>query len=245
MSPVWKESFEIKSFNVDFQQKIKPSALMEFFQEVASNHAASLGAGYDQLMEQGLFWALSRLKVQIFRMPGWGETILFETWPNGNEGLLFRRDFLVYDQSGEIIVRGVSGWLLVSTSNMRPQRPSALGLQLPVSPGKKAVEIFPDRLFTVTNQIAIHKAIAYNEIDQNLHVNNTRYLDWVTDCFDLKHFQTRILHDFTLEFLAETHWGDEVELKSGIENEKTDIEAYEISSGILLFRATLNWKAII
>ena len=81
MESVWRESFEIKSYNVDFQQNVKPSVLMQFFQEVASNHAASLGAGYDALILRELFWALSRLTVEITRIPKWGETILIETWP--------------------------------------------------------------------------------------------------------------------------------------------------------------------
>ena len=34
MESVWRESFEIKSYNVDFQQNVKPSVLMQFFQEV-------------------------------------------------------------------------------------------------------------------------------------------------------------------------------------------------------------------
>ena len=55
MYSVWKESFKINSFHVDFQKKIKPSVLMQFFQEAASNHAHHLGAGYQVLKERHLF----------------------------------------------------------------------------------------------------------------------------------------------------------------------------------------------
>jgi acyl-ACP thioesterase len=240
---IWKENFEIKSYNVDFQQKIKPSALMQFFQEVASNHAASLGVGYDPLIEKGLFWALSRLKVEIIRMPSWGETIFFETWPCGTEGLFFRRDFIIYDSDQQEIVRGVSAWLLVSVSNLRPQRPVIPGIVLPKNTGKRALAIFPERITTSTEQIAFRKPVSYNEIDQNLHVNNTRYLDWATDCFKIDHYKDFSLTGFSLEFLSETHWGDEIELRTGTFGEKTDIEAFELSSGSLLFKAVLNWTA--
>ena len=242
MEAVWRESFEIKSYNVDFQQNIKPAALMQFFQEVASSHAAALGAGYDALMARDLFWALSRLKVDIIRMPHWGETILIETWPHGYEGLLFRRDFIIYDQNQEIIVHGVSGWLLVAAQTLRPQRPSQLGIALPNNKGRKSLTHFPERIKVQTKQVAFRKTVAYNEIDQNLHVNNTRYLDWATDCFQLKHYQHHILLDFSLEFLAETHWGDEIELRVGSTEMKSEIEALEISSGTVLFKAILTWK---
>jgi len=215
---------------------------MEFFQEVASNHAVDLGGGYEALIARGLFWALSRLNVEIARMPHWGEIIKIETWPCGNEGLFFRRDFIVYDKDQHIIVRGVSGWLLVAVSTLRPQRPSQLGIDLPVNKGKKSLAQFPERIITHTTQVVFRKTVAYNEIDQNLHVNNTRYLDWATDCFQLKHYEDCKLCDFSLEFLSETHWGDEIELRIGGSAPKSDIEAFDQSSGTLLFKAILNWQ---
>lgn len=243
MLSIWKESFEIKSFDVDFQQNLKPSVLMQLFQEVASSHAASLGGGYDALIVRDLFWALSRLNVEITRMPHWGETILIETWPCGNEGLFFRRDFIVYDKDQQVVIRGVSGWLLVAASTLRPQRPSQLGIDLPINKGNKSLDHFPERITTLTDQIAFRKTVAYNEIDQNLHVNNTRYLDWATDCFPMKHYQEQSLSGFTLEFLSETHWGDEIELGIGSSEMKSDVEASETSSGTTLFKAILNWKS--
>lgn len=217
---------------------------MQFFQEVASNHAASLGGGYDVLIARDLFWALSRLKVEITRMPCWGESILIETWPCGNEGLFFRRDYVVYDKDQQIIIRGVSGWLLVAVPTLRPQRPSQLGIILPTNQGKKSMDCFPERITTQTTKAAFHKTVAYNEIDQNLHVNNTRYLDWATDCFQLKHYQGYKLSEFSLEFLSETHWGDEIELRIGGADGKSDIEAFEKSTESTLFKAILNWESL-
>lgn len=242
MEPVWRETFDVKSFHVDFQQNLKPSALMQLFQEVASNHAAELGGGYDVLIARNLFWALSRLHVEVNRMPRWGETILIETWPCGAEGLFFRRDFVVYDQHQQVMINGVSGWLLVAVQNLRPQRPSQLGIDLPKNDGRRSLPLFPDRISTHTELVAFRKTVAYNEIDQNLHVNNTRYLDWATDCFSMRHYLDHTLSGFSLEFSAETHWDDEIELRVNTDKLKSDVEAFELSSGNLLFKAILNWK---
>jgi len=242
MKSVWRENFEVKSYYVDFQQNLKPSVLMQFFQEAASNHAEELGGGYDVLISRGLFWALSRLNVEITRMPHWGESVIIETWPCGNEGLFFRRDFIVFDMDQQVIIRGVSGWLLVAASSLRPQRPSQLGIDLPVNKGKKSLEHFPEKITAQTSSLAFRKIVSYNEIDQNLHVNNTRYLDWATDCFQLKRYQESTLSGFTLEFLTETRWGDEIELWIGSSDVKSDIEALDGSTGSTLFKAIINWK---
>jgi medium-chain acyl-[acyl-carrier-protein] hydrolase len=245
MESMWKENFEVKSYHVDFQMNIKPSALMQFFQEVASNHAAALGAGYDTLIVRDLFWALSRLTVEITRMPRWGETILIETWPCGSEGLFFRRDFIVYDQDHQVLLRAVSGWLLLATATLRPQRPSILDITLPFNHGKRSLDYFPERISVKVEQTVFHKKVAYNEIDQNLHVNNTRYLDWATDCFDLDQYQKNRITQFTLEFLAETHWGDEIELRMGVVPNVSEIEALDRSTGSTLFKALINWDSLV
>ena len=149
--------------------------------------------------------------------------------------------FIIYDKDQRVIIRSVSGWLLVAVQNLRPQRPSQLGIDLPLNKNKKALALFPDRITTQTSHVAFRKTVAYNEIDQNLHVNNTRYLDWATDCIKMNQYQEHKLSGFSLEFLSETHWGDEIELRIGSLGAKTDVEAIELSSGTMLFKAILNW----
>jgi medium-chain acyl-[acyl-carrier-protein] hydrolase len=242
MIAVWKESFKINSYHVDFQQKLKPTALMQFFQEAAGNHAQHLTAGYDQLQLRGLFWALSRITVEIERMPEWGESIEIETWPCGLEGLFFRRDFIIWGKDGEILAKGVSGWLLVNTETLRPQRLATLGIELPNNAGKFALEYFPDRINGQTGDSIFRKKILYNEIDMNRHVNNTRYLDWVMDCFGYDHFVKNRLIIFSLEFLAETFWGDDIELHSGNENLKFHIQAINPVNNKIAFKADTIWE---
>ena len=227
---------------VDFQEKIKPTNLMQLFQEAAGNHAQHLGAGYSQLFEENLFWALSRIRVELIRTPKWGEEIRIETWPCSLVGPFFRRDFIFFDSRDEIIFRGVSGWLLLSAENMRPQRADRLKIELPFNEGKFALETFPDRLNGSAETPVFSKKILYNEIDVNNHVNNTRYLDWVMDCFDSEFYLSHELKNFTLEFLGEMHWGDEVELRSGQEGSSYHIQAVNVKTGKAAFRADVEWQ---
>ena len=241
MIPVWKEKFKITSFQVDFQGKIKPTNLMQLFQEAAGNHAAHLGAGYDALVENKLFWALSRIRVEIEKLPKWGDEIWVETWPYSLVGPFFRRDFIFYNDRNEVIGRGVSGWLLISSETMRPQRADKLPAELPFNEGKRALETFPDRLNGKAENLVFSKKILYNEIDVNNHVNNTRYLDWVMDCFDLEFHKSHLLKSFTLEFLNEMHWGDEVELFSGQNGLSFHIQAVTKETGKVAFRSDIEW----
>jgi medium-chain acyl-[acyl-carrier-protein] hydrolase len=72
---VHQQHFTVRSYDVDFQRRLRPDVLCSFFQEVASEHALKLGVGYQQLDEQQLFWVLSRLLLQIKKLPQWHEEI--------------------------------------------------------------------------------------------------------------------------------------------------------------------------
>ena len=241
MISVWKEDFKITSYQVDFKEEIKPTNLMQLFQEAAGNHAQHLGAGYTALVEEKLFWALSRIRVEIQQLPKWGDEIHIETWPCSLVGPFFRRDFIIYNTNNEALCKGVSGWLLLNSETLRPQRADRLTIELPFNEGKIALETFPDRLNGLAETPVFSKKILYNEIDVNNHVNNTRYLDWVMDCFDSEFYRTHQLKNFTLEFLGEMHWGDEVELLSGEDGSAYHIQAVNLKTGKIAFRADVDW----
>lgn len=56
-------------------------SLFELFQEVACEHATQNRFGFDDLYGQGLFWALSHVKVQVNRILKWTERFNLTTWP--------------------------------------------------------------------------------------------------------------------------------------------------------------------
>ncbi len=242
MIPVWKENFKITSYQVDFQKNIKPTNLMQLFQEAAGNHAEHLGAGYAALLMEKLFWALSRIQAEIIQLPGWGDEIHIETWPSSPVGPFFRRDFIFFNQQNEVICRGVSGWLLLSAETMRPQRVERLSIDLPLNEERYAMETFPDRLNGVAEEAIFSKKILYNEIDVNMHVNNTRYLDWVMDCFDSDFYKKHQLKSFSLEFLGEMLWGDEVVLMLGQDGNTFHIQAKNLQSGKVAFKSDVIWQ---
>ena len=62
------------------------------------------------------------------------------------------------------------------------------------------------------------------------------------DCFDIKFHQSHQLKSFTLEFLGEMHWGDDVELMSGQHGSTFHIQALNLKTEKIAFRADVDWK---
>ena len=81
MNKTYTESFQVRATDCDFERRMRLDALFIAMQEGGEHHALSLGAGYDQMMARGLFFALARIHVSTFRAPRQNETVVHTTWP--------------------------------------------------------------------------------------------------------------------------------------------------------------------
>ena len=68
----WEEAYRLRSYEVDFQNRLRLSVLFHFMQETASNQIERQGVGIDVLRADNLAWVLSRLLIVMDRYPGWG-----------------------------------------------------------------------------------------------------------------------------------------------------------------------------
>ena len=180
MNPIYSQKFTISDMEVDCFGRMKLSSLLYYAQEVAGKHSALLGADYDSLAEKKLFWAVSRHRVQISRLPVLGETITVETWPMPTSRVAYPRSLVAYDAGGNELFRSISLWVLMDLEN-----------RAMVLPGKSGVEVngtltgselsLPHSLVPKDMPNCVQRTVTYTCLDRNGHMNNTRYLDWVDD----------------------------------------------------------------
>ena len=79
--PVYKKEYQIGLGDIDFQKKLKISALFNFFQDIASLHAENLGIGIDSLISgYGVTWVLTDTG-GYGKNARAGKNIIIETWP--------------------------------------------------------------------------------------------------------------------------------------------------------------------
>ena len=74
---------KIKLFNsyFDCNDKIKPTAIFNLFQDVACVNGEQLGVGFEAMLSKNLYWVLSRVKYDIIIAPKVDEEVFVETWP--------------------------------------------------------------------------------------------------------------------------------------------------------------------
>jgi len=213
-------------------------------QEIASLHADKLHFGYDDMTAKGLLWVLSRAKLVMHEYPKTWEEITVETWPKNIVKLFANRDFRFYNQSGKVIGSATTAWLMLNRENFRPVNPAAhlQDLQkVEVPPGldeflEKIEE--PESLLPMGNY-----KISYKDIDINKHTNNSRYIEYLLDCFDEKLTSGNTISSIQVNFLNQTKSGDELFLfKNGSEGQ-TDVDYIEAVNQYneKVFNSKIEW----
>ena len=211
MEPIYSEEFKISDLYIDCFGRLLPSKILYMMQEVAGNHFAQMAMDYDSLSQRGLFWAITRNKVQITRLPMRGETIRLETWPMPTTRVAYPRSIVAYDEDGNEVFRSITLWVLMDANNRSMVLPAKSGIDVTgtlrgnelASPLGLPVKALANRRKRYVN---------FTDLDRNAHMNNTRYLDWVYDLLGADFHKDHTLREFTLCYLNEAREGQQLEL---------------------------------
>jgi len=178
----YRESFRVRSYEVDPRGRLTPRALCGYLQEVAGVHATQLGASMERLGESGLAWVLHRLRVEVDSCPRGGDQLEVVTWPSRFDRVLADREFEVFDERGTRVAAASSRWAVADLKLRRPVRMPEFILAIGGEARPGPVELGRGELPGVT-QAAVSKAfpVRRGDLDVVRHVNNTQYVGWVLE----------------------------------------------------------------
>jgi medium-chain acyl-[acyl-carrier-protein] hydrolase len=211
-SNVLRETYQIRSYEVDCRNRLSILAMFSFMQEAASKHAAALGVSIHQLVSENFTWLLSRLKIKIASYPGWNDRIQVSTWPSGTQQLFALRDFEIKDDGNRIIAAAVSAWLVIDLQKRRPVRISPFVERLKPIDGS---HILPDRLDKLAalrhHDHERNFVVRYSDLDINQHVNNVSFVEWIVEGVPFAVLKTSVPAEIEINFLAEAFYDDRIQ----------------------------------
>ncbi len=201
---------EVQSFQVRPDGKIWFHCIGDWFQEIAWRHANSGGFG-TEIGESNLMWALARLEIRSKKLPEWGDRFKLFTAGRGVNKIFAFREFLLTDESGERLVEGMSSWLLLDSKSKRPQSPESV-LPSSLFDPKLKPDWEPAKVRIPSGEPNLsHVEVVPSDVDLYHHVNNTSYIRWAENLlFKENEFPSSCL----INFLSESHLGDQVQLRS-------------------------------
>ena len=202
---------EITTNEADFNLDMKLSSIFLFFQEASSIHSELLGVGKSETLDKNLHWVISRFDVVIDRIPKYNEKVKVKTYPGSNNGLFFFRHYLITDMKDNVLVRGISNWLVIDASSHQIKRNPFGNYILPTYSMENELPN-PMKVVGEANSLLYTRKIRYSDIDLNTHLNNTRYIDLIQDSFDLDFYKSHRISKFSINYNLELVAGDEVSI---------------------------------
>lgn len=211
MSSIYTTSLQLGTRDCDMYGHWKLSAILECMQETAGIHGTQLGCGRNLLDEFGLVWVISRVKVEMSRLPRYGETLTVETYPTAQRLLFYPRSHLFRDASGEVIGSANSLWVLLDVNQRRIVKSDEVTARMPDNRELKPAAGMPATVRLLDAQRTTHTLMPqFSEFDLNQHVNNTRYLDWCLNALGADVLKEQCIKAFDVNYDAEILPGTEV-----------------------------------
>jgi acyl-ACP thioesterase len=182
--------------------------------------------------------------------PSHGENVNITTWLRPPEGAFVTREFLIKNEDGRLLGSCSTSWLaldreskkILPIANIRDWT----DITSEQSTGISAEKVPAEGVF---ENVAKYR-VRVSDLDINQHVNNTKYSQWILDSIPYELHKVLLLKAYSVNFLAETHLGDEVrierkastKLSQEASSGQTIYRGLRVSDDRVLFTAALSWE---
>lgn len=174
----YSNTYPIRYYEMDFKQVLKPSALMNFLQDIATINAEMFGFGYSFVHPRNYAWFLIKYHMEFDDYPHELEEILIKTDPRGVSKIIANRDFEIWTcDNQKRLGRVVSNWMMIDL-NTKGIIPLAKTTPMPLFEKRESDLLFEK--IGSPQKVDFEKIfeIRYDDIDVNQHVNNANYIVW-------------------------------------------------------------------
>lgn len=201
MSTYFEKDFYLRTSDFDCRMELQPSAILDFFQDVAGEHARVLGIGREQMEAAGLAWVIVKARYRILHTPAQFDRVRVRTWPLPPRRSLFQREYRMSDEAGNPLVIGSSEWVVIHRER---RRLVAVGDVYPMQEFLDEHN-FPEGFSRLRDFDGEGEPITilpqFTDLDTNGHVNNIKYANYVMNALSPR--GDECISDFEIEYHRE------------------------------------------
>lgn len=191
---------------------LKYTELCNLFQLTAATHSEIGGISFSDMQEYNQAWVLSKMRVEIHRLPKWKDTVTVKTWINSLENSRSTRCLELYIGE-EKIVGCETFWAVFNTTTRRPEALALPHEHFEKYPNHFSIEKPFSKINIAQKLDVVHQRVAQlSDLDIVNHANSVKYLEWCLDCMEPKLLLNRSLKSFEMNYLKEVSHLDAIEI---------------------------------
>ena len=217
MSMFYEATYRVGARDTDPFNQCRPSSMLNFLQEAATDAAGELHVSRDEIIERyNCFWMLVRMWYRLDRPLHWDEQLTVRTWHRGGKAAAMYRDFDLYC-NGVLIGEAVSTWVLADMETHKLKKLSEIEEFHLTTGGDLCKSIKLHRAHLPEEMTAVEsRLLHYSDCDVNGHVNNVRYADFACDAMHLDQIgEGKFVSSLHISYLKECRPGETITLYAG------------------------------
>ncbi len=200
---------EVDVHDVDYNGVAKTSSIMKYIQTAAQCQLTEGGMSYDNLKSNNRAFILSRVKLEVLKPLRAYAPLTAVTYPCESRGYSFLRCYEL-ESDGEVVARAISVWALIDTESRALVKASDFNLGLPTLP-QNGLILNAMKLPSNMTDIGGY-GVHYGDVDQNRHMNNTKYPDMYSNFLPLS---GKMISSITINYSNEAQIGEKLRVQRG------------------------------
>jgi medium-chain acyl-[acyl-carrier-protein] hydrolase len=221
--PISKDftSIHTQDWEINFLQcypngYLKYTDLCNILQLTAGVHAELGGISFSDMQVHHQAWVLSRMRVEIKRLPKWKDVVTVKTWINSLKNSRSIRCLELY-LGAEKIIGCETFWAVFNTQTRRPENLALANGHFEKYPNDKATEFQFSKIDTsIDKKKVAEKTILLSDLDIVNHANSVKYLEWCLDYFEPKFLLNQAVESFEMNYLKEVSLHETITIEKSI-----------------------------
>lgn len=208
MGLVYEMPHEVAYYECDMYGTMTTSMLVAVAIKASEKQSALLERGTDYIHSRGLNWIITDYDLSITRLPRVGEHLIFRTEATAYNRFFCYRNFWVFNKAGEELVKIETVFALMNQSTRKIARVE----EAIIAPYES------EKITSIKRMSAISPVsqgeerifqIQFYDIDENQHVNNAVYFNWLFAPLGLEFLTQYVPKKIRVRFEKEILYGNE------------------------------------
>lgn len=239
----YSEIIKIKYSETDQNLAMKPFALLNFLQDIASKNAEDRGFGYSFMHPKNYAWFLIKYRMEFIEYPFDIQDLTLETEPRGYNKIFAYRNFTLKKEE-KIIARISSMWSIVDTvkHSIIPVQNVIDSPFMPVF-NKNSEDLTFAKITSITTaDIEKEFEVRYNDIDVNGHANNGNYIVWAFEPLSFDFKNTHKIKTLDIIYKKEAKYAENIISQIAFKNDITTLHRLKNKNGEDLCLIECQWE---
>ena len=220
---ILENEYTVKLSEIGKGNEVTNKSILSYLEDIGGLHSNKAGYGVLEIEETHLSWILLGWRLKVIRRPKYAETIRIKTWSKGVVKFYTYRDFEIYDEQDNLIIKASSKWVLLDIEKgkivrIEPELINKYGPEMDKSVFDK--EEFDKVCEPDEYQHEIGYTVRRADIDVNNHMHNLNYIELANEALPEDVYKGALFNDVRITYKKEIKLGDTVKCKYAYQQDK-------------------------